>query len=133
MELETLTQNFKEEDFVKARREIDRVGLISHFGGEIILIGSVVMTIGNGSKLDLKTFGAGALAYILLQIPAFFAKGVSLNNEQNYGLAKKFEKKSREENKFLGWIDKNLSKMHDYFAKNGERYLLRYMNIRRKR
>ena len=114
-----------------ARKNIWKAGMMSHFGGEFILLGGMIGSlitpliteINFIDLVNLQLIGKGALAYLVLQPPAFFLKGLAMNKEENYLMAKDLEESScREKGLLFPKFEKGLSKMHNYFAENSEIY-----------
>jgi hypothetical protein len=123
----------------KARREIWKLGLISHFSGEIIgLLGCMavkgmvipaVSSIIQGSEetfpFDFSFIGLGVGIYVFMQVPALFLKGISLTEYDNFHLACRYAndyKNEKQKANFTSWISRKFSDFHLYFSRNYEKY-----------
>ncbi|MCX6749084.1 MAG: hypothetical protein NT076_05785 [Candidatus Pacearchaeota archaeon] len=101
------------------KRLCDYLSLGLHFAGEIAFVGyaatGVVQVVpGNNLEPLFREGGKGLLIYLFTQPPAFYFKGLSLTREENYHMARKHVRMSREEFSFL---NRQMAKMHLYFAK----------------
>ncbi len=128
----------KVEDREKARKEIWKLGLISHFSGEIIgllgfmaIKGMVIPAISliSGSEesfpFDFDSIGLGVGIYAAMQVPALFLKGLSLTEYGNFHLACRYAndyKKEKQKADFTSWISKKFSDFHLYFSRNYKKY-----------
>jgi len=80
-----------ENDLEKSRKDIEKVGLILHFAGELVgplyaMIRGIVPYLKH-HEINYKNILIGTGIYVFTQIPAFFLKGLSQNKEDNIGLA----------------------------------------------
>jgi hypothetical protein len=123
----------------KARKEIWKLGLISHFSGEIIgLLGFMVIkgivipavssTISGSEEsfpYDFGSVGLGIGIYAAMQVPALFLKGLSLTEYGNFHLACRYAndyKNEKQKANFTSWISRKFSGFHLYFSRNYEKY-----------
>ncbi|MBI5061505.1 MAG: hypothetical protein HZB67_04295 [Candidatus Aenigmarchaeota archaeon] len=127
----------------KARKDLERAYLTLHFGGEIIgllyytiIKGNVIPSLTHGEP-DYRSMGLGLAVYATAHVPALFLKGLSMTQEENTLLAKKFERYAEENRqkgrKVSAWLDGKMSKMHHHFADKHEKYdnlVARYNSLR---
>ncbi len=127
----------------KARKQILNAGLILHFGGEFV--GSLYFILGGllpilkYHSIGWKNMAIGAGIYIATQVPALYMKGIAIGEEENYELAKYYANSHNEDKRkgldFSSWADKQVVKMHMYFARNHEKYdrlVRKYIQLKQK-
>lgn len=126
-----------EQNISQARKELEKIGLVSHFAGELALVGVLgkcaYSSFANSNHLDnyissfVTDFPWGLFAYSSLQAIAFHLQGISRTPTENLeaSLSSRREETElrRKKLSISAGIVKQFAKMQEHYANNYERYL----------